>query len=135
MKKLVLSIALLAVPQYAVSGGTSWSFKVSAYETVSETSAIIKVIPEDHFLYDCKEATLTLELKPTKTTGLFVSRESQIYSLEKLKASFLSGTAIRLGSMGNGIAHTAGCNFRSKGLAMLDEYNGRRVVYSFHDPI
>lgn len=138
----VLKYLMLLVSWPAFSGGSSWDVSFTEFSRISvtEAEATLKILSAVKSFNDgCETAKIVFTFDDVEvkkhTYKIFVNLLSQATALDEFEKSAKEGTNTKLGIMGSGLRKTGKCNFTSKGLAPLEEYNDIKVIYSFHDSL
>lgn len=138
----VLKYLMLLVSWPAFSGGMSWDVSFMEFSRISatEAEATIKILSAVKSFNDgCDTAKIVFTFDDDEvkkhTYKIFVNIMSQASALDEFEKAAKEGTNTKLGRMGSGLRKTGKCTFTSKGLAPIQEYNGIKVIYSFHDSI
>jgi len=142
MKSITASLGIIALLASGLSlaGGDSWQVKVLRVTekggvSVVEISPIDRGAPWD----GCAVATIKASYQPeplgrrTWSENLATS-STQREAMRVLATAANAGAVVRFGSMGTGVVQRSSpkCAFESRGLALLEESDGRKQVYSFH---
>ena len=133
-----LAIAITATT--VIAGGDSWQVKVLRV-TDRGALSIVELSPVDRGApWDgCATATVETSYQPEPLgrrtwSKSLVTNATQREAIQRLVAAAKSGNVIRIGSMGDGVkvSKSAKCTFESRGLALLEEADGRKQIFSFH---
>ena len=136
----ILGLIIAVASNTAIAGGDSWQVKVLRV-TDRGASSLVELAPVDRGApWDgCATATVEASYKHEPLgrrtwSESLVTSSTQREAIQRLAAAAASGTIIRLGSMGSGVkaSKSAKCTFESRGLALVEEFDGRKQVYSFH---
>ena len=138
----VLKYLMLLVSWPAFSGGMSWDVSFMEFSRISatEAEATIKILSAVKSFNDgCDTAKIVFTFDDDEvkkhTYKIFVDLSSQASALDEFEKAAKEGSNTKLGIIGAGLRKTGKCTFTSKGLAQLEEYNGIKVIYSFHDSV
>lgn len=144
LRLAIVALGILALSQSALGGGDSWKVKVLRVENAASGAAVITLKPEEPSgpWAGCGTVTITamFEREPwwrrTWSSNL-VTPETHREALSQLSEAAKSGSTTRLGEMGSGFNAPTGrkCELESHGLALLEEFGRKRVVYSFYGAI
>ena len=136
MRRLVI-LLVLAIPIPALAGGTSWLFRVKSVSDLPGGGQRIELLPQEpvtDFPNKCQVITVHLQYAPPGPPYPRVSRDGYQEALAVLKSASQTGFLVRFGSMGSGLSHegfASACEVASRALAVVEEYDGQRAVYSY----
>ena len=121
----------------AHAGGSSTPVRITAFSRTSSESAtfVLAGISTDVMLH-CPQITVVAQysLWAWPWSKPAVSRSEHVRALDDMAREFAAQTDTRFGILGTGLGadpRAGACHFRSRALAILEEYDGRQVVYSF----
>ena len=136
-RHLPIAISLLALASSASAGGDSRAARIIEFIRASPSAATFVVEgTSEEMMPGCRRITVVARYslwtwpwaKPT------VTRDAHERALDQLYRDFSAKSDTRFGLMGSGLGDdSAGgaCHFRSRAVAVLEEFGGRKVVYSF----
>lgn len=136
--------ALFAAISSVHAGGTSWNFQVTSFTAMNKMTATVVLVPQavdQSPAPGCSTVTLNVRFNPEPvgmgTWNKFVTSESHLASLKRLRGAAKTRSHIRLGEIGQGLLRSRddACTLLSRGLTELDEDTGARAVFSFNRPI
>jgi hypothetical protein len=130
-----LGLVLSGGPAHA--GGSSVPVRITAFSRTSSESAtfVLAGISTDVMLH-CPEITVVAQysLWAWPWSKPVVTRSQHVRARDDMAQDFAAQTDTRFGIMGTGLGadpKAGACHFRSRALAIEEEYGGRQVVYSF----
>jgi hypothetical protein len=145
MIRSAILLAILAIsPAIATAGGDSWKVKVVRMTPSSDgqTTLVFEPLEAERAPWaGCRTVSILIAFRPESFGKRTWSREqaseaTHRQALAKLATAAKTGAPVRFGSMGSGLLRLSdSCTFESRGLALVEEYDGREQVYSFHGPI
>ena len=143
MKRLLLSLLCLFLVGPAFAGGSSFQMRITSFRATGDDQYIMKIEQlSDSYVFkesSNKLRTLHLRFSPEKlgNKSPHVTKENYLKAIEQLKADFKKGEPSCLGTMGKGFKKIwfRKNHWQSNALSILEEYDGKMVVYSFANPI
>ena len=133
--RLAVMIALGAT---AYAGGTSYETTIEAFETTGTDQYRLLVKPTA-FADKRESIVIHLRYRPQalgRTPPPMISLQAYRECVARLKEHYQKREQFRLGEMGTGLVPIPGKpgEYQSNALALLKEYQGNQVCYSFGNP-
>jgi hypothetical protein len=140
--KWFIAVLIIAFSQAAIAGGSSYRVKLLIVAVNPDGSAYITLKPEEAAgpWAGCPSARILVKFEKEPLgrrtwSANIVTMEKHREALAALTEALKSGAVTSLGEMGPGFKTADRCVFESRGLAVLEESDGKRRVYSFYGAI
>lgn len=142
MKKLLLFLLSFSFAGSALAGGSSFQMKITSFKATGGDKYIMEITQlSDSYMFEKssnKFRTIHLRFSPKKLRNKspHITKENYLKAIEQLKADFKKGEPSYFGTMGTGLKKTwlRKNHWQSNALSILEEYDGKMVVYSFANP-
>lgn len=143
MKRLLLSLLCLFLVGPAFAGGSSFQMRITSLSATGDDQFIMEIEQmSDSYVFKKSSnqlRTLHLRFSPEKLGNKLphVTKENYLKAIDQLKADFENGESSGFGTMGTGLKKIwfRKNHWQSNALSILEEHDGKRVVYSFANPI
>ncbi len=135
---LLAALALCLSVGAVDAGGDSRAVRIASFARVSpdEATFVLQGVGTPAARH-CARATIHAQYLPWRRwpwEAELVTRKQHREALDELARAYTAATDTQFGILGTGLGEDPGnaeCRFISRALAILEEGNGRRVVYSY----